>query len=208
MKDQIILLFMGSAIGMAASYIVGLWRKNYVVIEQTLTGLDDALEKRLNIDIPDEIQAAYHAIIHGSVAYVNRFAGDARFWREIIRAVIAKDPSKATLLQQEILSFDWSKPLAAIEEVMSPDLKALYNQTKEDLAVKVATANIATSGVAPSVLKCLEADLTKAEVRTVVRVVAPGVKPIEGPVTKDVLERMIRESIERQNRLRGTGEKQ
>lgn len=198
MKDQIILLFASSAVGMIAGYIVGLWRKNSPAIEAKLVGLDDELERRLNIDIPDEIQATYHGIIHGAVAYVNRFAGDSRFWREIVRAIIAKDPAKATMLQQELLTFDWSKPLGAIEDAMSEDLKELFNQTKENLAVKIAAANVVTSG---TVVDNTPTEKVAVEVRAAVRAVAPGVKPIEGPVTKDTLERMIRESIERQQRL-------
>lgn len=203
MNDQLLSIAVGFALGAVAKEIVKAWTRNAPAIQEALDKADDRLEAHFGIDIPDSMQATWHRVVHGAVAYVNRFASDGRFWREVIRAIIAKDPSKAVLLQQELAGLSWEKGIAAVEAVMSPDLKVIVNEVKEQLAVKIATANgVTTDAIPDSALKD-NPDKIEAEVRAAVRVVAPAHKTEEGPVTKSRIEQMIIESQERQAKLGG-----
>ena len=199
MNDALLQFGVGMVVGAAGKWAVGLWRRESPGIEAALGRADDALEAKLGVDIPDSAQAAWHAIVHGAVAYVNRFASDGRFWREVLRAIIAKDSSKAVLLQQELAGLSWDRGIAAVENLMSPDLKRVVNEVKEVLAVRVAQANAATANVLPH-----EDPIKSAEqIRAAIRVVAPAHKPVEGPVTNETIERLIRESQDRQRVLAG-----
>lgn len=197
MKDQIILLLAGSAVGMVASYLVALWKKEAPVIEAALDGADEKIEARFDIDIPDQVQAGWHSLVHAGVAYVNKFASDARFWREVLRVIMLKDPSKAGILMAEVGSLSWDKGIAAVEAMLSPELKETVNEVKEALAVKTIAANMVSTGI----IHELVAKEPEAQVRAAVRAIAPAHKPAEGPITKSKIEDLIRESIERQRKL-------
>ena len=197
MNGELLNFGVGLAVGAAGRYLVSWWRGASPQIEAGLMRADDALEARLGIDIPDGIQSAWHQIVHGAVAYANKFASDGRFWREVVRAILLRDPSKAVLLQQELAGLSWDRGIATVEAMMGPELKAVVNEVKEGLAVRVAQANAATAGALP------DADPIKSAetIRAAVRAVAPAHKPVEGPVTRETIERLIRESQERQRAL-------
>ena len=114
-----------------------------------------------------------------------------------MRAILLRDPSKAVLLQQELAGLSWDRGIAAVEAVMSPELKQVVNEVKESLAVRVAQANASTAGALPDPDPLAAAE----KIRAAVRAVAPAHKPQEGPVTRDTIERLIRESQERQRAL-------
>lgn len=197
MNAELLSVAVGFALGAVSKQIVSLWQKKAPEIEAALDRADEALEAKLGIDIPDAMQSAWHQIVHGAVDYANRFASDGRFWREVIRAIIAKDPSKAVLLQQELAGLSWDRGIAAVESLMSPELKRVVNDVKETMAVRVAQANAVTAAALPS------PDPIKAaeQIRAAVRAIAPAHKPSEGPVNRETIERLIRESQDRQRAL-------
>lgn len=199
MNDQLMMLGLGFVIGAVGRSLVNLWKRNKDEIARTLDSADDKIAAKLGVTVPDGFQTAWHEIVHGAVEYVDRFASDGRFWREVIRAIVAKDPSKAVMLQAELSNLSWDKGIAAVEAVMSPELKAVVNTVKEELAVKVAKANVASTGTAPAIAQ--EPEKVEQEIRAAIRVVAPAHKPEEGPVTKSRIEQMILESQERQKKL-------
>ena len=199
MNDQILAIGLGFVVGGIATRLTKWWAQSSPRIEETLNSLDDKLAAKLNLPLSDSLQNTWHSLVHGAVSYVNHFASDGRFWREVIRAIVLRDPSKAVLLQQELAGLSWDKGIAAVEAMMSPELKSVVNTVKEDIAVKVVQANATTASALPSPdpLKAAE------QMRAAIRAVAPAHKPEEGPVTKDVIERLIIESQERQARLGG-----
>ena len=192
MNDALLNFAVGFAVGAAGKFLVSFWKKESPRIEAALDHADDILEARLGIDLPDSAQAAWHEIVHGAVAYANKFASDGRFWREVVRAILAKDASKAVLLQQELAGLTWDRGIAAVEAMMSPELKSITNEVKEILAAKVAKANCISAGMVPA---------EEPVIRQAIRAVAPAHKPLEGPPTKELIERLILESQERQRAL-------
>ena len=196
MNEQLMSLALGFALGAVSKGITRFWNRKAPEVEAALNRADDVLEAKFNIDIPDAVQAGWHNFVHAGVAYANRFASDGRFWREVLRAIVLRDPAKAVLLNQELASLSWEKGIAAVEAMLSPELKALVNGVKEDLATKAIIANATTAGVLPE-------GAVETEVRAAIRAVAPAHKPVEGPVTKEVIEQLIRESQERQAKFGG-----
>ena len=199
MNDQLIALGLGFVLGNISKRLANWWTTASPGIESALESADEKFSAKLGVELSDSVQATWHAVVHGAVAYVNKFASDGRFWREVIRAIVMRDASKAVLLQQELAGLSWDKGIAAVEAMMSPELRTVVNEVKETVAVKVALANVETTGAAPDpdALKSAE------RLRAAIRVVAPAHKPLEGEVTKEMIEKLIRQSQDRQVKLGG-----
>jgi wyosine [tRNA(Phe)-imidazoG37] synthetase (radical SAM superfamily) len=195
MKEQLIQYAISAIIGSIAAYIVATIRTSAPAIGAKIESIPEWIEAKLNIDIPDRAQAVLHTIIHNGVVYASKLAMDERVWREVCRAVVARDPSKAVRLQEEMAKLDLSAGIEAIKAAMSQELKAAYNEASETVATQIIKANVATA--LPARIQPAE-----PEIRAAVRAVAPAVKPVGNePVTQDTLARLLRESQERQARL-------
>lgn len=193
MNEQLIAMGLGFVLGAAAKRLVRWWTESAPKIQATLDSVDDKLFAKLDIAEPESVQETWHNLVHGAVAYANKFASDGRFWREVIRAVVTRDPAKAVLLMTELQQVSWDSGIAAVEATISPELKAVVNEVKEAVALNVAAANAVTVGISKP----------EPEVRAAIRLVAPAHKTVEGPVTKDAIKRLIEESQARQAKLGG-----
>jgi hypothetical protein len=193
MKEYFIGLAFGSVVTFVAAKLLGLFKRYEPVVVAKLQGLDEAIEKLLNIDIPDRWQAVYHAIITGAVAYVEKYALTAEFWRRVVRFVATFDKSKGDALMLEISNIDWESKFM---ETLSPELKTVVNTIKADLAEKTAVAKVVTAMPA-------ESRPTAATIRTQISVVASGIKlQDEAPVTAEKMQRVLEETRERVAKLR------
>jgi hypothetical protein len=200
LRELIITGSFGFVVGWAAKAIVSLWLKNKDAIEHGLESIDDRIEKRWHIDIPDSWQAAYNKIVADTVAWVDSYARDPKFWRQLLRNL---EPGKAQKLIDELKAMDLESMAeervgAWIEEHLSPEVKAFFNEEKQRIAEKVATNKIITTlpiNVHPKL----------DELKTSVAAAAVANKVMSEPeeVTGGVFARLIAESEERQKKLAG-----
>jgi hypothetical protein len=186
----------GAAVTLGGKKLQAFWEANKTPIQTALESLDERLEKKIGADLPDSWQTTYHKLVQATVAWVDSYAGSTLFWRQVIRFILSlSDTGKAAALINEIQSLNWTTKL---EEQMSPDLKAVVNQIKQEVAEKIVVGQTQTA--------------IPVEVRTNVvmnprediQVAAKGVKKMDEPVTKELLERLIAESAARQAKLGGT----
>ena len=191
-------LAMGAAVTLIGKKLQAFWESNKAPIQTALDGLDEKLEKRLGIDLPDSWQTTYHKLVQATVSWVDSYAGSTLFWRQVIRFILSlSDATKAAALIKEIQTLDWAGKL---EAQMSPDLKEIVNQIKQEVAEKIVAGKVQTAfptTVRASVVASPE------QLKEDIQVAAKAVKKADEPVTKEVLERLITESAARQQKLGG-----
>lgn len=172
--------------------LVKWWLSKREQIRAGLKDIDNQIEAKTGRDLPDELQERYERMVDSAIAYADRFAGDGAFWRNVIRAVMNKDTSKVTVLLDEIRNIDWKKYLY---DQLSDELKEVVNTEKKAVAASIVMAHTAkaeavkTGNMNAAIDAAAKADkserLRQAE-----------------PVNETVIERLIRESKERQDKLR------
>jgi hypothetical protein len=199
-------LAIGAVVSFLAGRIVRWWKANKAGVEKSITGIDDWIERKLKVDIPDRWQARYDASVAGAVAWVDNTFGDAKSTRQLLRKVVAlTDPGKRAALIAEIedLVEAWRESWAQHLEGATPDLRGMVNEAKEEIAVRIVGSRVATAKATPPPDK---APLpTEPEIRSAIRAAAPGVIADHSsePVTPALLEKLLQESRARQAKLAG-----
>ena len=207
MNEQLMTLGLGFVLGTIAKRLVNWWTTASPTIEDKLGRVDDYVAGKLGVTLPASVQTTWHDLIHAAVEYANKFAGNGRFWREVIRAIVTRNPAQAVILMNELQNITWDKGIAAVEAQMSPDLKVVVAEVKETFATRAALANAITARVVPIEAatdgKADPGKLVEA-VRAAVRAAAPAHKADEGPITRDKIDQMILDSQRRQAKLEAT----
>lgn len=202
---------MGLALGSVGGWLAKQWRRRKEGLSQALTSVDDAIETRLGIDIPDPWQQFYDNLVIKTVLAVDKYAADPAFWRQAIRFFEGKpDGGKIVDKFMEVLKdADWAKP---IEDQIPENLKPLYNEFKQYFAAKIVTAKIdiirpetspGTVKVQPPVF-ARSPDRVVADVKNAVVVAKIEKRTISAEESNDpklLFERLARESAERQKNL-------
>lgn len=206
MQEWLVGLAVGTLVSFLAARIVGWWRSNKADVSDRALSLDDWIERKFSIDLPDRWQSWYHAQVAGAVAYVDATFGDAKSTRQLLRKIVAlADPVKRGALLGEIerLVEVWREGWAKHIDSAGPELREVVNEAKEEIAVRIVGSRVsAAKSVVPGV-----PDNTKVpaepEIRESIRAAAPGAiadHPSE-PVTPKTLEQLILESKARQAKL-------
>jgi len=185
-------LAIGLALGPASKFIVKAYQKYRQPVIDGLKNIDNSIEEKANIDIPDDWQEKYERIVDSGVAFADRYAMNPAFWRNVIRAIMAKDVSKIDILLDEIKNIDWSK---YIYDQMSEDLKEVVNTEKKAVAVSIVANRVA------AVDAVKKGDMNLAVVHAAKADKSEKIRD-DKPVTKEDIERMIEESKARQELLR------
>ena len=172
-----------AAVGSVAAYAMVKWQSWKPAIQ----GFDaiDKIEIRCGIKAPVWVHNIYHTIVTTGVNAIDKCVIDGPFLRNVIRAIIAKDPSKLPDVEKKFSDINL---LGDIEAQIPQEYKAAFNQVKEDACVKTVTANMQ---------KALPVEFVPAEdkVRALIQVGAAANKVKEEPVqaTPELLEKIFEE---------------
>ncbi len=206
MQEWLIGLTVGALVSFLAARIVTWWRSNKATVTERVMSIDEWVEKKFSVDLPDKWQTWYHAQVAGAVAYVDATFGDAKSTRQLLRKIVAlADPTKRAALLKEIerLVEAWKEGWAQHLDSAVPELREVVNATKEDLAARIVGSRVsAAKSAVPGVPDNTNVP-AETEIRESIRASAPGSiadHPSE-PVTPKTLEQLILESKARQAQL-------
>ena len=201
MSDFVTGFATGLAVQFAGGKLVSLWNSKAKGIEDAISNAPDELAEKVGLQLPRGLDATWHNLVHFAVGHVSSLFGDARFWREVIRAVVTRNPAQAVLLMQEIQKINWTNTWNAIRSLLSPELKQIVNEVEEGMATKIIAAHVVTGNViAPP---AMESEGIKKVAVEAIRSVAPAMKMPEAPMSSSVVEKLILESQARQAKLSG-----
>jgi len=199
-SDFVLTLIGGFVIALFANRVSKFWNKNKVEIEKKGLTLDDMIE----------IKTGYHpnwldAVVHAAVSWTDQYLSDPKMVRQITRKVIeVTDPNKRNLLTTELkgaVSKLESGIITKLDENLSPELKEIVNQVKEETAVRIVKSKVV---LMPVISTPLQQIATDKEISVVVKAAAPGTITDfpTGPVTEEDLKRLFAESKARQELLK------
>lgn len=200
-QEIVLPLIVGGIIADISHRIVNWWKSDNQRVEAWGRELDDKLEKKIqekfpNFKFPAMLHQTYDSMVSLVVKTVNGMVGDGLIIRQVLRAIMKKESEKAREILLEQLKQFWEQISKGILDELPPDLKQIFNEEKEKLAVRVLTNKVPL--VFPDVKK------TEEEIREDVKKMAAAnkINEVEGPVTKEMLEKLIEESKIRQEMLK------
>lgn len=198
----------GAAAGIIGGVIVAFWGKKKQQITDAIAGVTDKIEARTGIDIPDSWEERYAEIVKTAVDLIDASFSNKKFWRDIIKIAVSKKPDLAVDKFLEAFSkIDWAESLAA---QIPEEFLELFNWAKEQIATKNVKAAVRLSQMPPAIAEKSDEEVAK-DIRAAVvihRTEQIGNNPIaevsetHKNVTEKTLEDLIKESQERQVKLR------
>ena len=167
-----------------------------------LQNLDKKFEEKTGIDLNDQRQKEWAEWLKHNVAWVDSYALDPKFWRNVGRKLLSlTDPIKRAKLLAE---YSVENLENIILGKVSEELKEVINGEKKEKAVEIADAH--ASLTLPAAIKA-KIDIP-VHVDLAVKAVKPDLTPLPKPTSAQISEikttlQLIAESEERQKKLRG-----
>lgn len=202
MKSWVIGVGFAYVIGYLSRVIVGYWKNHRDGIKESLLSVDERIESGWHVDLPDKWQEAYHKIISDAVAYVDKYASDGAFWRNLMRRIRRMKPSQATEFLNFLRNIDWSvvgKDVGKwLLENLPSGLKSIVNEEKHEIAAGIVRAKVVAAMPAER-QKIDQSDLNSriAAAATAGKVVE-RVSPIRKPEVQALIEE-LRKKVDSQS---------
>lgn len=188
-----------------AGHLVGYWHKSTKTIVDIGTSLDDKLEAAIqkkfpNFHMPEFVHETWDTLIPWGVAWVEKFAGSKEFVRNALKYAMANNPESVkkdlAVKLESLKNIDWDGNFMA---QLPPEWKEVFNQYKEEVAVRVVANKAA-------ILPALKATpKPEEEVRREIRAAAKAemvnapTSPIRKPEVQEMIE-VLRQKVAAESR--------
>lgn len=195
----------GAAAGIIGGVVAAFWAKKRTQISEAIIGVTDKIEAKTGVDIPDSWENTYAKIVKTAVDLIDASFSNKKFWRDVIKLAVSKNPNLA--VDKFLGAFqhvDWTESLAT---QIPQEFLDIFNWAREQLAAKNVKAAVKLVRMPkPPADDELVEDIRAAV--TIHRAESIGDNPIAEvaepykQATEKTLEDLIRESRERQEKLK------
>lgn len=173
---------------LAAPKIAGFTRRHLDRLLGWIQGIDDTLETRTGVKIPGWAHETWDALAGAVVGTVQQLAGDSAVIAQVFRILRGKPDLRrdrlTNLLQDHINQPDFT---GIVKERLPEDLRELWNEASEALAVKTL---VAKTGAEPETVKAVVKNIAPAAEVEAARLPPPIRPPMRSPEIQAEIERL------------------